>query len=204
MRKKILSVFSIALICMSAKGQIGINTQSPKATLDIVGKKEATSPDGVLVPRSTVAELAAKDTVYGTDQNGALIYVTSGTGSSGKTSNITGAGLYYYDAPSAKWRMVGVDTSFNITDEKTTSYTALPTDDYIKLNMTSSGNVLTLPVTGVPVGKKIYYSNRGTNEMAVTPMSINQAYTVIQAKTNGFFIYLGGTGQGSWEMVSQL
>ncbi|UZT98061.1 hypothetical protein ODZ84_00385 [Chryseobacterium fluminis] len=203
MKKEILSLFSIALICISAKGQIGINTQLPKATLDVVGKKETTSPDGVLIPRSTVSELAAKDAVYGTDQNGALIFVTSGTGASGKTSNITGAGLYYYDAPKAKWTLVG-ERSFNVVAEKTSDYSALPTDDFIKLNISQNSTpTLTLPVTGVPVGKKIYVSNRGMGTMLLSPLPSNtSSYQTIGGGVNGTLIYLGGSGSGSWEWVS--
>ena len=51
-------IFIIAASCLSA--QTGINTDTPKATLDITAKKEALKADGLLPPRLTLAELTAK------------------------------------------------------------------------------------------------------------------------------------------------
>lgn len=91
------------------EGRVGINTTRPATTLDVVGDAGNTSkPDALLVPRMTRAQLTAKDNAYVTDQNGALAFVTTidGTASS-KTTNVTTAGFYYYDAPSATWKTLG-------------------------------------------------------------------------------------------------
>lgn len=180
---------------------MGINTTSPKSTLDIVGKNDTKSPDGILIPRCMVSELSAKDSLYGNEQNGTLIFITSGTGASGKTSDITGPGLYYYDSPSSKWKAAGGGT-FNITLEQTSSYVVKSTDNFIKLNINSSGHTLTLPVTGVSIGKKIYVSNIGKNGIDISPLPRNTSYTQVQAGITGALIYLGGSGNGSWDWVT--
>lgn len=95
-------------LTIRSSGLVGIANNLPASTLDVAGKIDATTPDGVLIPRFSVTQLAAKDAAYGTPQNGTLVFVTSGIGSSGKTSDILGAGLYYYDSFASKWRRVGL------------------------------------------------------------------------------------------------
>ncbi len=83
--------------------QVGINTQAPNATLDVVGKPTITdTPDGVIAPRLTGDQLAAKDDAYGTDQTGTLVYVTEAvTTATTKTANVTKTGYFMFDG--AKW-----------------------------------------------------------------------------------------------------
>lgn len=89
-----------------AFGQVGINTTTPQATLDVVGKKGATDKDGFIAPRLTRAELTAKgDALYGASQNGAIIFITDITGGNSNTQrvNITQTGYYYFDASNNIW-----------------------------------------------------------------------------------------------------
>jgi hypothetical protein len=83
--------------------QVGINTETPKATLDVVGKPtEPTALDGILAPRLTGDELAAK--TYTTAQTGAIIYATASAASlSGQVVNVDAAGYYYFDG--SVWRV---------------------------------------------------------------------------------------------------
>jgi len=113
--KKIVT-FSISLLLGSAvTAQVGINTKTPKVSLEIASTSPSNTADGIIVPRLKVEELAAKDKAYGNPQNGALVFVTSGIGKTNtKTSNVNGAGFYYYDAPSSKWvPMVSASPDFN-------------------------------------------------------------------------------------------
>ncbi len=103
MKKQIILLAALLMTGAALNAQVGVGTDDPKATLEIVGETTANVPDGVLVPRFTVAELSVKDAAYGADQNGALVFVTSGVGSAGKTSDIAGAGFHYYDHPASKW-----------------------------------------------------------------------------------------------------
>jgi hypothetical protein len=66
------------------EGRVGINTTDPKTTFDVNGKKDGsgnlltTDITGMQAPRLTRAELTAKGNVlYGTDQKGALVYITA-------------------------------------------------------------------------------------------------------------------------------
>ena len=102
--------FSVSLNAQTAKKGVGIKTDTPQTTLDVRAEATDTSmPDGVLVPRLTVTELNAKSAVYGADQNGALVFVTSNTqgGAGTKVENVKDPGFYYYDHATSKWKGVG-------------------------------------------------------------------------------------------------
>lgn len=210
MKKKLLLatvLVSFAALSQAQQKGVGINTTTPAATLDVVADTTNNRmPDAVLVPRMTVDQLAAKDGAYAAAQNGALVFVTSGRGSGGKTGNVTGAGFYYYDDSTSKWAAVGGGTApnpaMNITTEQTSSYTATVTDDIILLNITSAGNTLTLPTSGIPVGKKYYVTNRGGNSMDVSPLPREEGTQNIPGQQGLIFMYLGGSGNGSWSIIS--
>lgn len=127
-KKEILLAF---LICIghasSVKGQIGINTDSPKSTLDIQGSTEANQVAGIQAPRLTLAALTSKgNTLYGTSQKGVFIFITnvSGGNNTGQRVNISSPGYYYFDG--SLWQKLGasqplesygdIKYSFNITD----------------------------------------------------------------------------------------
>lgn len=95
-----------------AFGQVGVNTSTPKTTFDINAKRDGsgtitdnTQIIGLQAPRLTRAELTANTATYGTNQNGALIYITDisgGDAASGtQRENITSLGYYYFDAAAA-------------------------------------------------------------------------------------------------------
>jgi|GEM_PF-750984 len=93
---------SVALtIGALAFSQVGINTQTPKVTLDVVGEPtEASVLDGIRAPRITGALLGEK--TYTTNQTGALVFVTEGDPvPEGQTEEVTSIGYYYFDG--TKW-----------------------------------------------------------------------------------------------------
>jgi hypothetical protein len=107
MKKTLLSLYLIGSpVCYS---QIGVNTNNPSATFDIIGKAtDSTVIDGLLAPRITGDQLKAKDQVYNSNQNGVIVYVTNPVGiSSSKTVNVNTPGYYYYDAPNSVWSSFG-------------------------------------------------------------------------------------------------
>ena len=86
--------------------QVGINTASPKTTLDVSATRDTsgvitnnTQTFGLQAPRLTRAELTANTATYGTNQTGALIYITDVTGgdATGQRINVTAMGYYYFD-----------------------------------------------------------------------------------------------------------
>ncbi|WP_300685094.1 hypothetical protein [Chryseobacterium sp.] len=99
MKKIMITGFlcAYAFVC----SQIGINTSAPNATLDVASTPAATTkPDGFLAPRITGSALKAKDTLYGTNQTGAIVYVTEGlavTETSPKTLAVVNRGYFYFN-----------------------------------------------------------------------------------------------------------
>ncbi|PIF46717.1 hypothetical protein CLU96_3756 [Chryseobacterium sp. 52] len=97
--KTTLTVVLASVLSNAAFGQIGINTAVPIASLDIVAKRnDGSTAEGVLPPRLSGDEIRAGDPQYTSSHAGTIIYATAAVGvSSGKTANITAAGLYYFD-----------------------------------------------------------------------------------------------------------
>lgn len=90
-------IYLLILFFSFTKAQVGINTNSPQATLDVAGfPTDATKIDGVIAPRLSLAQLNAK--TYGAAQTGALVYVNDVTGSTNTaTALIKGVGYYSFD-----------------------------------------------------------------------------------------------------------
>lgn len=94
--KKLIYSFPLLIITLM-QGQVGINTQTPEATLEVVGKPSNVNHyDGIIPPRITGDQLATK--FYTSAKKGAFVFVTSpATNLSGQVINITESGLYYFD-----------------------------------------------------------------------------------------------------------
>ncbi len=107
MKKTILSTATLLMFCSFSFGQVGVNTDLPKATLDIKQSNVVNNAEGVLIPTFTANELANLDANYSSDQNGIVVFISGGTGNAGKTVNINGTGFYYYDAQTQLWVTTG-------------------------------------------------------------------------------------------------
>lgn len=96
--------FTLALLlfCFVNYGQnVGINTTTPKGTLDLHKRAELTFADGIIPPRISGDSLKLKENAYNASHNGAIVYATSPITTSGgaiKTKNVNNKGLYIYDA----------------------------------------------------------------------------------------------------------
>ena len=102
--KRLIYLF-LLFTAISVWGQVGINTQNPKATLDVVGKpSDSTSLDGFIAPRITASQLKAKS--YTVEQKGTLIYVVekfnSDSDATGQVELVRSIGYYVFDG--TKWR----------------------------------------------------------------------------------------------------
>ncbi|MDQ1100030.1 hypothetical protein QE441_003168 [Chryseobacterium sp. SORGH_AS909] len=105
--------------------QVGINTDSPKATLDVRSvPADLTKTDGIIAPKLKGTELKAKDQLYATDQTGAMVYVTEALDASNstsstaddvttKTAEVTTIGYYYFDGNI--WKKIGGAGPWNIS-----------------------------------------------------------------------------------------
>ena len=100
MKKTILIIF-VFILFIKSYSQVGINTESPKATLDVIASPNDTNKtDGFIAPRLKGSELKAKNSLYGTDQDAAIVYVTEALAlgdTDDKTTNVTSIGYYYFD-----------------------------------------------------------------------------------------------------------
>lgn len=105
----------LLLISAGMYAQVGINQETPKATLDVVGKPTETNHlDGIIAPRITGTQLRAK--TYTTEQTGAFVYVTEADAApAGQTINVTNSGYYYFDG--SLWVKYGGGSSTPISTD---------------------------------------------------------------------------------------
>lgn len=158
-------VAAVFCISTSAFSQVGINTNSPKTTLDIKASSNATLAEGLLTVRLTGDELKSKDGNYGVDQNSTLVYVTSlPTTTSPKTVNITTPGFYYYNSASQRW------INFNV-----------PKFFYMP-------SVLITPSTPQPVDLYSLYKNQFTNPMVKSAGATNSKIPILNSGDLEYYI----------------
>ncbi|MDR0801216.1 hypothetical protein [Fluviicola sp.] len=108
----------ITSVVKAQTGQVGINTSSPKSTLDV--QAQTTAPgkaEGIIAPRLTGAVIQSKDADYGSAQTGAIVYATSASPDAGlagaKTINIDNIGYYYFDG--TVWQSFTPQPAWNLT-----------------------------------------------------------------------------------------
>ena len=111
MKRKIILLSLLGSGLVSA--QVGVNTETPRTTLDVNAKRNTsgvitdnTQTVGLQAPRLTRSELSSLTATYGTNQNGALIYVTDivGGNTTGQRINVTSPGYYYFDSIANVWQ----------------------------------------------------------------------------------------------------
>lgn len=106
MKKKLCILAFVSAGFMSI-AQVGINTGSPQATLDVTGVPGTkTKLDGIIAPRLTGNQLRDKN--YTAAQTGAIVYVTvADSAPAGQTINVNSSGYYYFDG--AEWSGLGTN-----------------------------------------------------------------------------------------------
>lgn len=132
MMKKIGCFIFFFSVFNFANAQVGVNTTSPKASLDIQINDAAnpTSEDGILIPRIDTFPSSNPTT----DQNAMLVYLTTAVG----TNN---PGFYYWDNATTTWiglQKVGVISKIIDTDLDTKIEVEATTDEDI-IRFTSAG-----------------------------------------------------------------
>ena len=155
------------------EGRVGINTTDPKTTFDVNGKIDGsgnlltTDITGMQAPRLTRAELTAKgNTLYGTDQKGALIYVTDITGgnanSTSQRKNINKVGYYYFDG--SVWQKMASASEADITND---AWVNDAPNTMVKLGTLSDGT------TARPAGREFVILDTGNVGIGTTAPNSN-------------------------------
>ena len=120
--KKIYLSIAVAAFGFAC-GQVGINTDIPKTTLDVSAKRDTsgsitdnTQYIGLQSPRLTRAELTNNTATYGTDQTAALVYITdvSGGDTNIPRTYVDSPGYYYFDG--VLWQKFTGGSSVNGTE----------------------------------------------------------------------------------------
>jgi len=160
-------ILAIAFSCSAfAYSQVGINTSTPKSSLDIVGDaSNATKVDGVIAPRLTRLQLTNKgNTLYGADQIGAIIFITDVTSgdSSSQRININAIGYYYFDG-SAWQKLVSTATNSDLSNDSFANDNA---NTMVKLTTNSDG------VTPRSAGTEFVVKDNGTIGIGKTNPSV--------------------------------
>ncbi len=150
--------------------QVGVNTDNPQATLDVVGTVDNSTLDGIIAPRFTGDELALKP--YTTAQTGALVYVTEpATNLTGQVVNAANPGYYYFDG--SVWQIfLNTDTG----DPSSDSWVDDNTNSQVKLGTLSDGT------TSRPIGTEFVALDNGNVGIGTASPSYNLE---INAGTSG-------------------
>lgn len=135
--------------------QVGVNTVSPKATLDLAALPDVSSSiDGLIAPRLSGSKLQSKNSLYTADQVGVIVYAQSASPGAGvatdKTKNITVPGYYYFDG--TVWVPIVISASNGLTVDATTQNVKL-------------GGSLTQPTTisNITAQNKLAFTATGIN-----------------------------------------
>jgi len=215
--KKVFLMGTIALMISGATmtAQVGVNTETPKATLDVVASKtDGSTAEGLIAPRLSGDQMKAGDAMYNAAQNGTLVYATAASSDAGvtgkKTINVSKPGYYYYDAPNNVWVAVGAGNSqwfympsfnlpitatgpatFNLYNEYVAQFTGLPNSASPTGELKKSTGAAGLPIPYSANQLEFYVTEYTPSVLKVDTISAAgvMSYTVLQTNVpDGSFI----------------
>ena len=184
-RNATLYIALLAGSVIQMNGQVGINTNTPKVTLDIVGKPDDTSvKDGLLIPRLRLAQLSGK--TYSSEHTGTLIYVTEllsmdeippSYSPPFQIEEIDSIGFYYFNG--TKWATIKGKLD-NIELTRTESG-----DSTYKTVLSTSNSAFAATKTSINAPHQTYYTEIGYNQQALVfgykeDSKPNMLYNVLQ------------------------
>ena len=150
------------------KGRVGVNTDTPKATLDIKGMPGSDPNNdkmiGILIPRVTAAEMKtmSMDADFGEDQHAILVYLT-GTmptiDQTGKHEYVTDQGFYYWYSDNTntdKGRWIPLN-----------DLRYVGRGNHITMDAGKNGTSLLAGSNNIGIGKGSLNANTGSNNIAV-------------------------------------
>jgi len=146
------------------KGRVGVNTDTPKSTLDINGSS-VDNIKGILIPRVTAAEMKTMsgDADFGGHQHSVLVYLTDTmptADQADKHEYVTDEGFYYWNNTALKWiplndlRYVG-------------------RGNHITMDAGKNGTSLPAGSNNIGIGKGSLNANTGSNNIAIGITALN-------------------------------
>lgn len=182
--------------------QIGINTEIPNATFDVVGNPtDANKLDGIIAPRISGDLLKVK--TYTAAQTGALVFVTAADSSpSGQTLDVTSPGYYYFNGDVLVNRWIKMIPS-EYKKIRTLNSGTIASDDATLL---LAGDV-SLPVANISNQGKIYNLINDTNGN----VTINGTFRINGSNFSNYGLNTNDWGKGivvqstgsAWAVISR-
>ena len=130
---------------ISLYAQVGINTQTPKATLDIAASPTDNNKiDGIIAPRLKGSEIKAKGSLYTSEQEAAIVYITEPLDASAtddKTTNVTSIGYFYFDknlGTSGRWVRIENEKPVTFFKSSSNQYVASTLNNNPGTNITAT------------------------------------------------------------------
>ena len=229
MKKHIILLGTLVLSTV-AYSQVGINTETPKATLDVVASPNKPALiDGFIAPRLKGTELKAKDALYTTDQIGTLVYVTEaldGNSSTpateddvtAKTINVTQPGYYSFDG--TKWVMfLDANTDNNHWIDGPSAGEILlkqPSSNYTTKYFANGGYIQydeddfnfpipSTPAANAPANQSILGRNSFTKSLIkASDIDLVTSNGYVTKNTNIFKVDVGSSELGTGEIITNL
>ena len=194
MKKIFVAIVLIAGLSASAQVKIGDNPTVLNAGALLELQSNA-GTKGLKFPEVALTSTTAWLPLAGDKVMGMTVYNTATTG------DVT-PGLYTNNGTVWMKNEATAVAPLNITSLITGNYTALATDDIILMNIITAGVVLTLPTSGISIGKKYYISNSGNSACDISPLPRESSTQTVQPGQGQILMYLGGFGDGSWSIIS--
>lgn len=149
------------------KGRIGINTSSPKATLDI-NSITTDQAKGILIPRISAEEMKAITPNIGENQNSLLVYLTDSMPILDREENafnrVSDFGFYFWHSTDSKWYKM-VDNYYNNDDLRLVGDANHITKD---AGFNGLGQTAGSGKNNIGIGKNAFKSNTtGENNIAI-------------------------------------
>lgn len=181
MKNKIIHLFLLLTFSATVFGQVGINTQTPTATFQVVHKSGASVPAGIIAPRITGEDLKSADGDYTADQDGAIVYVTQAVITpSSKTKNVTREGYYSYNANDEIWVAFGALAEPWYTVADNTSATS-NTDDIYQTGKVAVGSS--------DIHSSAIFQVNSSTKGILTPQLTASERAAISSPADGLLIY---------------
>jgi hypothetical protein len=191
--RKIYILVSYLSICYNAYSQVGINTTTPKAQLEIKSSNQATplNTDGILIPKMD----AFPTTNPTAAQDGMMVYLT-------QTVGVNQAGFYFWKNSSSIW--IGINGILSETDPQVSSattntipkYNGTTLVDGIIIDNGTNVGIGTTPTAGNKLevaGKTL------TSILEVTNKTTTDRFRMINGAVDKYILQSDFNGNASWE-----